>query len=73
MAIPQAIQDVIRLANEQSVQESALEQLKALKQMKKDDIQLLQSDVVTLTDQITAQTNAVTAARAALKAAAALI
>lgn len=73
MAIPQAIQDVIRLANEQAAQESALENLKLQKTMARDDIATLQAKVADLTVQIQTQLDAVTAARAALKAAAALI
>jgi len=66
MAIPATIQEVIRLANIQSIEELKLETLKSRKSE-------IQSELALINDQITTQNPIVVAARQALKASAALI
>lgn len=66
MAIPATIQEVIRLANIQSIEELKLETLKSRKSA-------IQSELALINDQITTQNPIVVAARKALKAAAELI
>lgn len=66
MAIPATIQEVIRLANIQSIEELKLETLKSRKSE-------IQSELALINDQITTQNPIVIAARQALKASAALI
>ncbi len=66
MAIPATIQEVIRLANIQSIEELKLETLKSRKSE-------IQSELALINDQITTQNPIVVAARQALKAAAAVI
>lgn len=66
MAIPATIQEVIRLANIQSIEELKLEALKSRKSE-------IQSELALINDQITTQNPIVIAARQALKASAALI
>lgn len=66
MAIPATIQEVIRLANIQSIEELKLETLKSRKSE-------IQSELALINDQITTQNPIVIAARQALKASAAVI
>lgn len=66
MAIPATIQEVIRLANIQSIEELKLEALKSRKSE-------IQSELELINDQITTQNPIVVAARQALKASAAVI